>query len=355
MAASEVTSHPVAAKKEVIPFGSIDLPEKFYKFAATVYKAKGYIVVTTDYSKQPSISVWDIENRQKALVQASIEAGFIPRLSTSKDGRYLARLRTDEKNMNMIEIWDLANGIEHKKLEMMGKSTIFPGDVVNFLCRTNPSDTNRPWLFLLIDHRVEVWAFEPKTKQMMKVRTISKNQVKIEDITVLDFISTKLQTEIIAMNCVEQKIHLEFFDTTGKHVKTKDVGELGQNQDPWGVTCDHTGKFVATWADKQAFLLDSNGLKTAPIRGESVFCSWFAIGQQSLLLTTDGTAFHIRQFNATKFEFGEGYSVGTSGTGPAIEGFVNTLVVGQNLLFFSRDDKDNKKILVGKLEHPEKS
>ena len=29
MAASNVTSHPVAAKKEVVPSGSIDLPEDF--------------------------------------------------------------------------------------------------------------------------------------------------------------------------------------------------------------------------------------------------------------------------------------------------------------------------------------
>lgn len=101
---------------------------------------------------------------------------------------------------------------------------------------------------------------------------------------------------------------------------------------------------MATWAHKKAVLLDSKGLKTAPIWGEAVFCDWFTIGQQFLLLASDGTAFHIRSFNTTKFEVGEGYSIGVSGNGPAIEGIVNTLVVGQVLLFFPRTTRTPRRL-----------
>ena len=186
-----------------------------------------------------------------------------------------------------------------------------------------------------------------------EVRIISNDKVKIEDITVFDFVSTKFQTEIIAMNWSGKNLQLQFFDTTGKLVKAKDVGELDKDQELYGVTYDSTGKVVATWANKKAVLLDSKGLKTAPIRGESVFGGWSTIGQQFLLLASDGTAFHIRLFNATKFEFGEGYSIGSSGTGPAIQGIVNTLVVGQDLLFFFKDYKNTKKVVFRKLAHPE--
>ena len=51
------------------------------------------------------------------------------------------------------------------------------------LCRTNQSETNRPWLFLLIHHKVEVWAFDLTAKQMTRVRFISNDKVKIEDIS----------------------------------------------------------------------------------------------------------------------------------------------------------------------------
>ena len=183
MVASKVTSHPVAGKKEVVPFGSVDLPEDFPDFAATVYKAKGYIVVTTSYTDQTSISVWNIEHRQKVIAQASTQATIDDRLSTSKDGKYLARLHSSE---NKIAVWDIANGIEHKKLEMVGKLVQLSAYVDKCLCRTNPSETNHPWLFLLINHKVEVWAFDPKAKQMTRVRIISNDKVKLEDITVLD-------------------------------------------------------------------------------------------------------------------------------------------------------------------------
>ena len=73
------------------------------------------------------------------------------------------------------------------------------------------------------------------------------------------------------MNWSGGNLQLQFFDTTGKLIKAKDVGELDKDQEPYGVTYDSTRKPVATWAHKNAVLLDSKGLKTAPIRGESVF------------------------------------------------------------------------------------
>ncbi|CAF9939368.1 hypothetical protein IMSHALPRED_001315 [Imshaugia aleurites] len=76
---------------------------------------------------------------------------------------------------------------------------------------------------------VEVWAFDLKAKRMTRVRIISNDKVKFEDITVLDFISTKFQTEITAMNRSGKNLQLQFFDATGKLVKAKDVGELDKD------------------------------------------------------------------------------------------------------------------------------
>lgn len=64
---------------------------------------------------------------------------------------------------------------------------------------------------------------------MTRVRIISNDKVKFEDITVLDFISTKFQTEITAMNRSGKNLQLQFFDATGKLVKAKDVGELDKD------------------------------------------------------------------------------------------------------------------------------
>lgn len=327
----------VEPQKKFEPFCDMKFPDGFRGFAATVYKDKGYIVVST---AKGYLSIREIGS-ETAILEVETIVGNDDRLTTSKDGRFLAQLIDRKK----VKVWDLGNGIETRNtsgFRMLGEISL-SADCSQVICRTNRAEEDAPWLFLRSNDQVEIWAY-----QSMRFQPKIPFGSGVKSLAVPDSVVGGSNPEVfILAQSSAGSTQLQYYDTLGSHLKTIDMGNNQLFES--GVSCNITGKLITVWMNEKGFLLDWSG-KKKDIK-MLTDATWFTDNErdEDFLLTMQGLDIYYRPFNRQDFDIGAGYSIEEWKGNPRISNSINVIMVNQDLYFFELENNDGKKILVDRL------